>query len=175
MTQQQALQLFLPILILLPLLYFRLRKMSRPQPLKLKLLWIRPAVILMAAGLVLWAPGQQAARHLAPQDWLILAIGGAVGAVAGWYWGRTMKIEVHPEDGTLMVRGGQAALLVMVVLILFRTGLRTGLAVEGQAWHLDVLLLSDASIVFTALLFTLRSIEMYIRARAVMAAPKVVI
>jgi hypothetical protein len=175
MNQQQALQLFLPILILLPVLYFRLRKMSRPQPLKLKLLWIRPAVILIAAGLVLWAPGQQAARHLTPQDWMILALMGAVGAVAGWYWGRTMKIEIHPEDGTLMVRGGQAAVLVLVVLILFRTGLRTGMEVEGQAWHLDVLLLSDASIVFTALLFTVRSIEMYIRARAVMAARKPVV
>jgi hypothetical protein len=175
MNQQQALQLFLPILILLPVLYFRLRKMSRPQPLKLKLLWIRPAVILIAAGLVLWAPGPNAARHLTLQDWIILALVGAVGAVAGWYWGRTMKIEVHPEDGTLMVKGGQAAILVLVVLILFRTGLRTGLAVEGQAWHLDVLLLSDASIVFTALLFTVRSIEMYIRARRVMAARPIVI
>jgi len=170
MTQQQALQLFLPILILLPVLYFRLRKMSRPQPLKLKLLWIRPAVILMAAGLVLWAPGQQAARHLTQQDWMILAIVGAVGAVAGWYWGRTMKIEVHPEDGTLMVKGGQAALLVLVILILFRMGLRTGLEVEGKALNLDVLLISDASIVFSALLFSVRSLEMYLRARRVMAA-----
>jgi hypothetical protein len=175
MNQQQALQLFLPILILLPVLYFRLRKMSRPQPLKLKLLWIRPAVILIAAGLILWAPGPNAAHHLMPQDWMILAFLGAVGAVGGWYWGRTMKIEVHPQDGTLMVKGGQAAVLVLVVLILFRTGLRTGLAVEGQAWHLDVLLLSDASIIFTALLFTVRSIEMYIRARRVMAAPKMMI
>ena len=54
-----------------------------------------------------------------------------LGATAGWYWGRTMAIEVHPEDGTLMVKGGQAAMLVLVVLILFRLGLRAGLAVEG--------------------------------------------
>ena len=55
-----------------------------------------------------------------------------------------MAIEVHPEDGTLMVSGEQADLLVLVVLILLRLGLRTGLAVEGQALHLDVLLISDA-------------------------------
>src|SRR4029079_15819073 len=91
-----------------------------------------------------------------------------MGGVAGWYWGRTMAIEVHPEDGTLMVTGGQAAILVLVVLILFRLGLKTGLEVEGRAWHLDVLLISDALIVFTAALFTLRSIEMYVRARRVM-------
>jgi hypothetical protein len=69
-----------------------------------------------------------------------------------------------------MVTGGQAAILVLVVLILFRLGLRTGLAVEGRAWHLDALLISDALIVFTAALFTLRSAEMYLRAKRVMEA-----
>ena len=40
---------------------------------------------------------------------------------------------------------------------------------EGRAWHLDALLISDALIVFSASLFTLRAAEMYIRARRVMA------
>jgi hypothetical protein len=83
-----------------------------------------------------------------------------------------MAIEVHPEDGTLMVKGGAAAVLVMGVLILFRMALRTGLAVEGKAMHLDVLLISDALIVFTAMLFTLRAVEMYLRAHKVMGTAK---
>ncbi len=171
MTQQQALQLFLPILILLPVLYFRMRRMARPQPLKLTQMWIRPAIFLAITVLVLVAPGPHGeAHHWAPQAWIWLALAGAAGGIAGWYWGRTMAIEVHPENGTLMVRGGQAAMLVLVVLILFRLGLRAGLAVEGGAWHLDVFLVSDISIVFTALLFTVRSVEMFIRARRVMAA-----
>jgi hypothetical protein len=172
MTQQQTLQLFLPILILLPVLYFRLRRMTRAQPLKLGRLWIRPALILFAAAMVLIMPqpGRHAVRHFLTQDWAWLALAAVLGGIAGWYWGRTMAIEVHPEDGTLMVTGGQAAILVLVMLVLFRLGLRTGLAVEGRAWHLDVLLISDALIVFTAALFTLRSVEMYIRARRVMVA-----
>jgi len=89
--------------------------------------------------------------------------------MAGWQWGRTMAIEVHPENGTLMVTGSQLALLVLAVLILFRLGLKTGLEVEGQAWHLDALLISDALIVFSASLFTLRAAEMFIRARRVLA------
>jgi Protein of unknown function (DUF1453) len=170
MTQQQTLQLFLPILILLPVLYFRMRRMSKSQPLKLGKLWIRPVIILAVAALALFAPppGQHVLRHLVPQDWAWLALAAVLGGIGGWHWGRTMAIEVHPEDGTLMVTGGQAAIVVMAVLILFRMGLRTGLAVEGHAWHLDVLLISDASIVFTAALFTLRSVEMYLRARRVM-------
>jgi drug/metabolite transporter (DMT)-like permease len=170
MTQQQAIQLFLPILILLPVLYFRMRHMTKAQPLKLTRMWIRPAIFLALATLVLVAPGQHGEQHnWTHQAFAWLALAAAIGGAAGWYWGRTMAIEVHPEDGTLMVKGGQAALLVLVILILFRLGLRTGLEMEGRAWHLDIMLISDASIVFTAALFVVRNVEMYIRARRVMA------
>lgn len=170
MTQQQIFQYFLPVLILLPVIYFRLRRLTKPQPLKLGRLWIRPTFILAAAALVLFAPqpGQHAVRHFLAQDWAWLATVAGIGGVAGWHWGRTMSIEVHPENGTLLATGGQAAILVLVMLILFRLGLRTGLQLGGRAWHLDVVLISDALIVFTAFLFTLRAVEMYIRAKRVM-------
>jgi len=173
MTQHQMLQ-FLPVLIILPVLYLRMRKMTKAQPLKLGRLWIRPVFILLAAGLVVFLPqpGQHTVRHFLAQDWAWLAVAAALGGVAGWYWGRTMAIEVHPEDGTLMVKGGQAAILVLVVLILVRLGLRTGLRMEASAWHLDMVLISDALIVFSAALFTLRAAEMYLRARRVMDQTK---
>jgi len=171
MTQQQTLQLFLPILIVLPILYFRMRKMAKAQPLKLGRLWIRPAIVLTVAVLVLFLPqpGHHAVRHFLVQDWAWLGLAAGLGGIAGWQWGRTMAIEVHPENGTLMVTGSQLAVLVLVVLILFRLGLKTGLDVEGRAWHLDALLISDALIVFSASLFTLRAAEMFVRAKRVMA------
>ena len=171
MTQQQLLQFLLPALIVLPLLYFRMRKLAKPQPLKLNRLWIRPVLLLAAAVLVLLAPPPPGRPEhlLMPLDWAWLALAGALGAAAGWQWGRTMAIEVHPENGTLMVRGSQAAILVLGVLILFRMGLRTGLAEEARAGHISMFLVSDLSIIFAALLFTMRSVEMYLRARRVMA------
>jgi hypothetical protein len=161
---------FLPFLILIPILYFRLRKLSRPQPLKLKRLWIQPAVLVLAGALVIWAPRPGLTRHFTLWEWALLALAGALGAVAGWYSARSMKIDVHPEDGTLMVQGGQAAVLIMLALILGRSSLNTGMRLEGEAWQLDVLLITDALIVFTAALFVARSIEMFVRARRVMAA-----
>lgn len=155
---------------LLPLLYFRLRKMLRPQPLKLGRMWIRPAILVAAAALALLAPqpGTHGMPHLNAAQWSWLALAALIGAVAGWRWGQTMAIEVHPEDGTLMTRGNVAAMMVLVVLILFKLGLRPLLAVEGGALHLDVLLITDASIVFSVALFTARSVEMWLRARAIM-------
>lgn len=170
MTQQQLLQLFLPILIVLPLLYLRMRRMSRARPLKLDRMWVGPAFLLAIAALVLIAPGPHGQpHHWTMMAWAWLVPAAILGAVCGWYWGRTMAIDVHPEEGTLMVKGGQAAILVLLVLVLLRMGLRAALEVEGRAMHLDMLLVSDVSIVFTAVLFTLRSVEMYVRARRVMA------
>jgi hypothetical protein len=171
MTQQQLIQLFLPIAILLPVMYLRMRRMAGTRPLKLNRLWIQPAIILAVVAMALFMPQshQHVVRHFVALDWVWLALAAGLGAVGGWYWGRTMVIDVHPEDGTLMVTGGQAAILVLVVLVLLRLGLRTGLEVEGKAMNLDALLISDASIIFTAALFTVRAAEMYIRARRVMA------
>lgn len=161
---------FLPLLILIPVLYFRMRKLSRPQPLKLTRLWIRPVVLVLVATLVLWSPVPGVSRSFTGSEWLILAAAGLLGAAAGWYSALSMKIEVHPEDGTLMVQGGQAAALIMLALILGRSGINTGMRLEGDAWHLDVLLITDALIVFTAAFFVARSLEMYLRARRVMEA-----
>jgi len=174
MTQQQVLQLLIPVVIILPMLYLRMRKMTKAQPLKLGRLWIRPVMFLAVATLVVLAPqpGQHAVRHFLALDWAWLALAAGLGGIAGWYWGRTMAIEVHPEDGTLMVKGSAAAILVMGALILFRMAMRTGLNMEARAWHLDVLLISDALIVFTALLFSLRAVEMFLRARQVMGQKK---
>jgi hypothetical protein len=171
MTQQQALQFFIPLLIIVPMLYFRMRRMARAQPLRLDRLWIRPAIFLAIAALVLLAPPphNHPERVLVALDFAWLSLAGVLGVAAGWQWGRTMAIDVHPENGTLTTRGGQAAMLVLVVLILFRMGLRAGLSMEAKAWHLNMLLVSDASIVFIALLYVARSVEMYLRARRVMA------
>ena len=52
--QDQALTYVIVTIIALPLLYRRLRKLLQPQELKLRRLWIRPAIyLLLAAGAVL--------------------------------------------------------------------------------------------------------------------------
>jgi hypothetical protein len=79
-------------------------------------------------------------------------------------------VEVHPQDGTLMARSGAAAAMVLLALVAVKMGLKPALAAEGGTLHLDALLITDASIVFSAALFTARSAEIWLRAKQVMRA-----
>jgi hypothetical protein len=158
----------IPLILLLPLLYLRLRRMLKPQALKLSRLWIRPAILIVLAAFVLLAP-VPGAQKLTAMDMAWLALAALLGAIAGWQWGRTTQLHLHPENGTLMQTGSAAGLMVFVVLVLVRLGLRTGLGLEARAWHINALLITDASIVFSAVLFAVRGLEIYLRARKTMA------
>jgi hypothetical protein len=159
---------YLPILIIVPVLLLRLRRSMKVQALKLSRLWIRPAILISMAVLVLAVP-VPGRPGLSLADVLWLALAAAVGAVAGWFWGRTTQLHLHPENGTLMQKGSMAGMIVLIVLLAARVGLRAGLKLEAGAWHIDVLLLTDLSIVFSAALFAVRGLEIYLRARRVMA------
>ena len=162
-AQPNTLSYLIPILVILPLLYFRLRRMMRPQPLKLNRLWIRPVLILALGLSALGA----ALPPVADLPWFAMA--ALVGGALGWQWGRLMTIHIDPANGTLMTRGSQAALIVMILLLALRVGLRAGLRMEAASWHLDAVLITDGFIVFTAFLFGVRGLEMYLRARKVLA------
>ncbi len=161
----RTLQILIPVLVILPILYFRMRRSLKAQRLKPGSLLIRPALIIVVAiGVMVAAPPQ-------PQDifWFVLA--GLVGAAAGWQWGKTTQLHLHPEDGTVMSTSSQAGMLVLIALVLFRYGLRAGVGLESGAMHLNVALFTDISITFSALLFSARGLEIYLRAQKLLLAP----
>ena len=155
----RTLQFLIPLLILLPILYFRMRRSMKPQRLKPQNLLIRPAFIILVAILVLYASPPRTQEL----QWYILA--AVIGGAAGWYWGKTTRLELHPEDGTILSTSSQAGMLVPIVLVLFRYGVRAGIGVEQQAMHLDLPMVTDISITFSALLFSARGLEIFLRAK----------
>jgi hypothetical protein len=157
----KTLQFVIPILIILPVLYLRLTRMMKPQRLKLGRLWIRPALILFAAGTVLAAAPPQ------PSDLVWFALAAVVGIGGGWYWGKLTQLHLHPEDGTLMSSGSQAGMIVFVLLLVFRLGMRAGIGLEAQTLHVNAALLTDIFIVFSALLFSVRGLEIFLRAQRI--------
>ena len=160
----RTLQFIIPLIIVLVVVFFRMRRAMKPQRLKPQNLLLRPAFIILVAILVLAASPPRA------QDlqWFVLA--ALVGAAGGWFWGKTTRLELHPEDGTIMSTSSQAGMLVLVGLVLFRYGVRAGIGVERQAMHLDIAMLTDISIIFSALLFSARGLEIFLRARQLLKA-----
>ena len=78
-AQPNLLAYVIPILVILPFLYFRLRRMMKPQPLKLNRLWVRPAIILLVGFGVVGAAPPPAG------DWFWFALAALLGGVLGWH------------------------------------------------------------------------------------------
>jgi hypothetical protein len=161
----RALQVLLPILVILPILYFRMRRSMKAQRLKPKMLLIRPGVIILAAILIISASPPPL------NDAVWFAVAALAGAGLGWYWGKLTRLHLHPEDGTIMSTNSQAGMVVLIVLILFRYGVNAGLRTQGGAMHLDLALITDISITFSAFLFSARGLEIYLRAQKLLQPP----
>ena len=167
MAQQNALTYVIPVLIILPLMYRRLRKLLQPQELKLRRLWIRPAIYLVLAAAAILAP-TPGAPSLTPSTLVGLALAGLIGAALGWQWGRSTALHLHPETGTLMQTGSLAGMIVFLALVALKLGLRFGLKAGAPSLHLNAVLITDVSICFSAMLFAVRGLEIYLRAQRIM-------
>jgi membrane protein CcdC involved in cytochrome C biogenesis len=136
-------------------LFFRLRRVGKERPLKLEQLWIVPGIYLIVAGFLFYSMPPKG------MTWLWCAVALLIGAALGWQRGRMMHISVDPETQTLRQKASLASMLFLLGLIAVRTVAR----VEGQAWHFDVLALTDVLVALALGLLTMQRVEMYIRAK----------
>jgi hypothetical protein len=143
--------------VLAVVLALRWRRMSRPRPLKLERLWIFPAFYLAVTVAMFVAHPPSLA------GWLFAFAALAAGAALGWQRGKLMRIEIDPETHALNQRGSPAALLLILFIVIARTGARQ-LAVSGGL-HVDPLAVTDVLIAFALGLFAATRLEMYLRAR----------
>ncbi len=153
--------------VILGLVYWRMRRMLGSRPLKIDRLWIFPAVLaVIAAGAILQAP-----PHGAQWLWPLLAL--PIGAAAGWYRGRLIRITVDPETQTLNSHGSPLALILLVVLIGLRIALKSVLIEEAQSVHMDATVVTDAFLFFALAMFGVQRVEMAIRARRLLSPSRV--
>ena len=156
--------LMIPIMLGVVLLKNRRKRVLKPQ-----LLWVMPAIVLPLIGLGLWGTAQNpnmAPAPFGPDAWAVLAVGGILGGVAGWYRGKTVTIEKEP-DGSLMAQASPLGLILLVVLFAGRSLLRDMIESHAAAWHLNALAVTDAFLVFAMGLIVMQRVEMYIRARRI--------
>jgi hypothetical protein len=147
-------------------LFLRMRRLSKAQPLKLERLWIVPTVLVVGVAIAL---SQAPPRG---SDWLWLGLALVIGGGFGWLRGSTMAIAVDEQTHALNVRASPAAMLFLVALVAVRYGLRSALTTNASTLHLSVALITDASLMFAVGLLGVQRVEMAIRARRLLAAAK---
>ena len=154
----------LPFVIIAVVLALRLRSMSRERPLKINTLWIVPTLYLLIAGSMLFE------RPPPPAGWQLAALGLVVGIVLGWYRGRFIHIERNADTGELRQRASPIAMLLLVALIVLKIGARAVFG-EGAAAQpgSSAMLLTDAFLGFALGLLSATRLELYLRARQLLA------
>ncbi|GAA0649938.1 hypothetical protein GCM10009101_24470 [Brevundimonas lenta] len=156
------------VAVAVPLMLLRNR---RPRPLHPNRMWIMPLVIVALISLGLWASmtyGQPAAAPFGPLSWLILAVGLALGAALGWQRGRMVVIH-RLADGSLTAQASPLGLILIVALLLSRQALRPWMEQHAADWHVNPLAIQDAFMLFAMGLVVVQRIEMWIRARRILA------
>jgi NAD/NADP transhydrogenase beta subunit len=157
-----VMQYAIPAAIIVAVFALRLRRMSQVRTLQLERLWIVPALyaVVCVVLLVEFPP--------TPLGWLWCVLALAAGGALGWQRGKTMRITVDPETHQLNQKASLAGMAFLLVLIAIRTGARA----EGQAMHLDLRMVTVALAVFALGLFAVQRVEMYTRARRLLAAAR---
>jgi hypothetical protein len=149
--------------LVLFVLFLRLRRAGRDRRLRVERLWITPALLLVIAGLVI------SQAPLAGLDALWLAPAFLIGGAIGFWRGRLTTVTVDPASHALTSRASPAALYLLVAVLAARIGLRYLLTAEASALHLNAALITDAFLVFAVGLVAVQRLEIWIRARRLLA------
>ena len=167
MSPQQLIPL-VAILIALPLILMRNR---RPRILRPQWLWVMPTLIVLLMALALWGTSMSPDMPHTAFDalaWAILAAGRGLGGVFGWWRGRMTTIEKH-ADGTLKAQASPLGLILIIAVMLGRRALTAFLEPHAAEYGLNPLAIADAFLLFVVGMIVVQRIEMFIRARRILA------
>jgi hypothetical protein len=155
----------LPFVLMAVVLALRFRSMSRERPLKLGTLWVVPLiyVLLVAAMLIALPPPVL--------GWSLVVGGIAVGAVLGWHRGKLIRIQRDEQTGRLTQRASPLAMLLLLGIVGLKLGAREIFG-DSTAAHpgSSAQLLTDTLLGFALGLLSATRLELYLRARRILAA-----
>ncbi len=156
---------YLPIAIPVVVLVVVLLRNRRPRPLVLGRIWIMPVVITLLIGMGLYFTPHE---PFGPGVWAGFAAAVALGALAGWWRGKAVRIT-RGDDGGLHAQATPWGLLLLVALFLVRALLRQMADQQGAGWHVDAGAVTDALMLFALSLVVTQRVEMGLRARRLLA------
>lgn len=155
----------LPFVIIAVVLALRFRSMGRERPLNVSRLWVVPVVysLIIVSTFVAMPPS--------PLGWAVVVFGVVIGAAIGWHRGKLILIQRNADTGQLSQRSSPLAMLLLLAIVALKLGARQifGDTAAGHPGS-SAMLLTDAFVGFALGLLSATRLEIYLRARRLLAA-----
>jgi hypothetical protein len=169
---QQYMPYLMPVLVM-GIVFWRMRKQSQGRPLKPNRLWVRPAMLAVFALLAFIHPAS-----ITPLSLAIFVLCATAGIGLGYLSARHQQLTLDPATGAITSKMSPVGMALFLAIFASRYIVR--LVVEGgqppQAFQhpsSGVLTYTDAALLFALGLVAAQSWEIWRRARALMdSAPK---
>jgi len=158
-------QTFAPMVMVAIVLLVLVLRNQRARPLRVELLWVRPVLLLALFGF--GALREPIAPT--PLNLTVLIASAVIGAVVGWQRGRFMRIEVDPDTHAVTSRASIFGIVFIVGVLLLRVLAVTAMHEQAGRLPISPIVGSDALIALVIAMFTTQGLEMWIRARHLLA------
>lgn len=134
----------------------------RPRRLRLEAMWVRPVIFVVLIGLTF----ASAPPPDGPLAMSVIAVALILGVAVGWLRGSLMRIDVHPETHDISAQASVIGMVFILAILGLRMTLRGAAAsVAG----LPAAAVADGLILFAGAMMITQSVEMFLRARKLLA------
>jgi hypothetical protein len=123
-SNQRLITYAVTALVVLVIIAFRIMRSRTARPLNIDFLWVVPVLYLLLVGFIIFGFASTTGLSLGPVDLAIMAASLAAGSAVGWWRGKLMKIDVHPETHAVTVQASAWAIGVILILLVARLGIR---------------------------------------------------
>jgi len=171
MNWQQLAPYLFPLLVV-ALIARRAFRAQTPQRVRPSRLWIGPAYLAVAMGLVLWSspvPG--------PSGIALFAAGAVLGGVVGYFRALHQHFSIDPETGNVMSKASPVATILFIGIFVVRYALnmwmRGGAAPDAvQAKSAQLMLYTDTMLFFAFAMVSVSAWEVWRRTRPLVVEHK---
>jgi phosphatidylglycerophosphate synthase len=164
-------QQYLPILVIVVLIGFRLFRAAQARKINPGRLWIGPLIMLVGmVAMFALLPIPLANPFAIP----IFAAGALIGAGAGYLRGKHQEFSVDPATGDVMSKASPIGTMIFLAIFLARFGLRSWMGNPepggGQPMSPNLLLYTDAMLFFAFGMVVTTAWEVWRRTRPLVLA-----
>ncbi len=158
-----GLESWAPFLVLLLAVVIVLIRNRRPRRLRVNRLWIIPALVTVGVGMGVYFGRPPIGYHWV--DVVLCLVALVLGAAAGWWRGKFMRINVDPESETVTAQASPLGLLLILGLLAVRRFVQFEVETGAVPLPFKPAALIEPLLYFAVATVVVQRLEMWLRAR----------